>query len=255
MQCDEARSLIGPLIDGEASGPRLQALRAHIGACGDCAQTLESYRRTSLGLKEAGRVAVPAGLEGRIRSALAAADGMIAAQTRTWLLQAAALVAACLLSVALTWAVLRPAGDELRVEQDVLSAHIRSLLQDSPIQVASSDPHSVKPWFNGRIEFAPVVKDLTAEGFPLAGARLDYIDGQRSWCARLHASAACGERVRLAAVRRGRRRATPDRSQRVRISSRGAGTVLLIGPYRTSTPASCSSFRASFERDLCLRSP
>ena len=182
MQCDEARSLIGPLIDGEASGPRLQALRAHIGACGDCAQTLESYRGMSLGLKEAGRVAVPAGLEGRIRSALAAepaADEMIATRTRTWLLQAAALVAACLLSVALTWAVLRPAGDELRVEQDVLSAHIRSLLQDSPIQVASSDPHSVKPWFNGRIEFAPVVKDLGAEGFPLAGARLDYIDGHR----------------------------------------------------------------------------
>ncbi len=56
---------------------------------------------------------------------------------------------------------------------------MRSLLQESPIQVASGDPHSVKPWFNGRIEYAPEVKDPSAEGFPLAGARLDYIGGKR----------------------------------------------------------------------------
>ena len=66
-----------------------------------------------------------------------------------------------------------------RPENDIVSAHIRSLLQDSPIQIASSDSHTVKPSFNGRIDFAPDVKDLTAEGFPLAGGRLDYIADRR----------------------------------------------------------------------------
>ena len=56
---------------------------------------------------------------------------------------------------------------------------MRSLLQESPIQVASSEAHTDKPWFAGRLEFAPSVKDLTAEGFPLAGARLDYIGDRR----------------------------------------------------------------------------
>lgn len=182
MRCDEARDLIGPFIDGEASASEVQALRAHADACADCGRVLDESRRLSLQLKTAGRVVAPIGLDSRIRLALAAeaaAAGSFAARIRSLLPQAATLAAVCLLSVALTWAALRPSGTELPVEQDVLSAHIRSLLQDSPIQVASSDPHSVRPWFNGRVEFAPAVEDLAAEGFPLAGARLDYVGGRR----------------------------------------------------------------------------
>jgi anti-sigma factor RsiW len=65
------------------------------------------------------------------------------------------------------------------LEHDVLSAHVRALLQESPVQVAASDQHAVKPWFAGRVDFAPEVKDLTGEGFPLVGGRLDYIGGRR----------------------------------------------------------------------------
>src|SRR6185369_1665767 len=65
------------------------------------------------------------------------------------------------------------------LERDVLAAHVRSLLQDSPTQVASSEAHTVKPWFAGRLDFAPAVHDLAADGFPLAGARLDYIGERR----------------------------------------------------------------------------
>ena len=65
------------------------------------------------------------------------------------------------------------------VSHDVLAAHVRSLLQDNAVQIASLDTHTVKPWFAGRLEFSPVVKDLSTEGFQLVGGRLDYVDRQR----------------------------------------------------------------------------
>ena len=93
--------------------------------------------------------------------------------------QAAALATACVLSSALTYGVTTWSGAHTRLDGDIVSAHVRSLLQESPIQIASSDSHTVKPWFNGRIDFAPDFKDLAAEGFPLLGGRLDYIGERR----------------------------------------------------------------------------
>ena len=100
---------------------------------------------------------------------------------RGWkrLRQAAVLLLACGLTAAATALVMSRGTDTAMIERDVAAAHVRSLLQDSPMQIASSDVHGIKPWFTGRLDFAPAVKDLTAEGFPLAGARLDYVDERR----------------------------------------------------------------------------
>jgi len=182
MRCDEAQQLISAGIVGELSRTNAEELREHTQACASCAGVAADFRRLSQQLKSAGREILPARLESRVRLALTemAADAPSAGVRRKpWVRQLAALAAVFLIAVFGTWTVTRQVDSEARLQQDVLSAHVRSLLQESPIQVASGDPHSVKPWFNGRIEYAPEVKDPATEGFPLAGARLDYIGGKR----------------------------------------------------------------------------
>jgi anti-sigma factor RsiW len=195
MQCERARELLSPYLDGELSAEERRAVAAHIEGCRSCAAQADDFRRIGRTLAEAGREPAPKALALRVRANLAreaeGEEGQIASSLAKppagrpafaihgLMRQAAVIAAACVLSALATWWIVGTAGEASRLEQEVLAAHVRSLLQDSPIQVASSDAHTVKPWFAGRIDFSPEVKDLAADGFPLLGGRLDFVGGRR----------------------------------------------------------------------------
>jgi anti-sigma factor RsiW len=164
MRCDRALELISPFVDGELREEDRQAVAAHIEACADCAALAVDIRRMSKAIAEVGREPAPKALFLRVRSTLASA-ARDRERGKKWFAlwrvpsgivrQAGMLAASCALSVLLTWSFMTSTGRANRLEQELLTAHIRSLLQDSPIQVASSDSHNVKPWFAGRVDFAP----------------------------------------------------------------------------------------------------
>lgn len=89
----------------------------------------------------------------------------------------AAVTASAAAIAIVTWQ-LAPRRAEGRLSDEVVSSHIRSLMANHLTDVGSSDQHTVKPWFAGKLDFAPVVKDLATQGFPLVGGRLDYIGGR-----------------------------------------------------------------------------
>ncbi len=186
MRCDDVQDQAGAWLDHEVSESTAAEIAAHQADCPACRAFIADLRLFSEEVSRLEHAPAPGGLEDRIRAALADEQKRaILTPVRPvslwsgWARQAAALAAVCLLSISGTWAFLRgPEGGSI-AGHDAVAAHVRSLLQNNPTQVLSSDQHTVRPWFNGKVEFAPPVTDLTAEGFHLIGGRLDFVDGRR----------------------------------------------------------------------------
>jgi anti-sigma factor RsiW len=174
MTCDEAEILQHALIDGELDAGHAREVEDHIATCPRCAAQLQAYREMSKAVAGADlRYAAPPQLRRRIEAALPQAR----MPNRRAVLRGFAMgsAASAIAATGLVAIILR-SDDEQRIQSEVVSAHLRSLQAGHLTDVLSTDQHTVKPWFNGKLDVAPPVVDLTAQGFTLIGGRLDYVD-------------------------------------------------------------------------------
>src|ERR1700686_4747196 len=178
MNCDETSVLLHALIDGELDAGHAREVEAHIATCAGCAAQLREFMEFRKKLTpSAMRFAAPAGLRARIEGKLP--KPLAAVASRRSVIKGFAFGAgvSAIAASGVLMMVMR-SDDEQRVLGEVVSAHLRSLQAQHLTDVQSSDQHTVKPWFNGKLDVAPPVVELTAQGFTLLGGRLDYVDAK-----------------------------------------------------------------------------
>jgi anti-sigma factor RsiW len=190
LSCKEYDTLIHGYLDGELDLLSTLRLEAHLPECADCAQTYESHRALRSAMNSSKLYFQPSNeLAERIRMGLQKADQAkhhpplsvrkVPKPVRwriawPWISIAASAVFVAMIAWRLGSVTFRPSPEDL-LGQEVLASHVRSLMANHLTDVPSADQHTVKPWFDGKVDFAPPVKDLGGDGFPLVGGRLDYL--------------------------------------------------------------------------------
>jgi anti-sigma factor RsiW len=180
MNCSQMHKLLEAHHDGELDAANTLQVDEHLADCPHCFGALRRLAALRVALQnEALRFAAPAVLRDNVRALVAqnAAAERPAPSSRAWL-SSLGWVAAVAVIVAwtLTATFESRQGDD-RLLAELTSSHVRSLMAAHLTDVTSTDQHTVKPWFDGKLEFAPPVRDLREAGFPLLGGRLDFIDG------------------------------------------------------------------------------
>lgn len=178
LSCQQMHELIHGYVDGELDLVKSIEIEQHLADCESCQRNYKGLRSLQTVVRnDALRFQPPPDLERRLRSTLRREDKAERKPAKLrwgWLL--AGTLCGAILVGALSLAALfsRPSRDDL-LAQEVVSSHVRSLMADHLTDVPSTDQHTVKPWFDGKLDFSPTVKDLTQQGFTLTGGRLDYI--------------------------------------------------------------------------------
>ena len=190
MNCRDLQSLLTGYFDGELDLVRSLEIEQHLEDCAACSQEHRNLQAVRSAIQSGALYfKPPAGLQKRIQKSVREANkaelespGTAVKSLRTgWAVpwRGLGFAAVLLLAAALVWSLVRissvPSADEL-LAQEVVSDHIRSLQEKHLVDVTSANPHTVKPWFNGRLDFSPPVVDTVEQGFPLVGGRLDYLD-------------------------------------------------------------------------------
>jgi anti-sigma factor RsiW len=189
MTCQDIERLAEAYVDGELALEATLAVESHAGQCEACTARLDRIRALRQALRTVPSFRAPAAFAARVRTTVAAASVTTSSRPsqtipprqrrwQSWLVSAASLAVASLVLVAVLRQ--RAAFADDATTEAVIEGHVRSLMADHLADVASTDRHTVKPWFAGRVDFSPNVVDLASDGFPLAGGRLDYIDHHRA---------------------------------------------------------------------------
>lgn len=179
MNCQEMNPLLHAYVDGELDLMRSLDVERHLKTCAACAAAKRSLQSLHSALRHSDlSYSAPVSLRNHVLAAVNEKPRESGTRnSASWLWQWLAVGA---LGFALVTLMLRPAGisNQDRLANEAISSHVRSLMPGHLTDVVSSDQHTVKPWFNGKIDFAPTVRDLASDGFPLIGGRLDYLNDQ-----------------------------------------------------------------------------
>jgi anti-sigma factor RsiW len=179
MNCQQAKPLIDFYADGELDAAGILELEKHFHDCPACALAWRNGQSLKKSLKQdALFFTAPPELRRAIKAEL---HSQVKPRANfwnwNWLTGATTGVATACLALLLAVTLNRPSAEQ-RLTREIVSSNIRSLMVDHMLDVVSTDQHTVKPWFNGKLDFSPPVKDLAAHEFPLIGGRLDYIGGR-----------------------------------------------------------------------------
>ena len=179
MRCASSRPLFELHLDGELSASESAEIQEHIENCAACDGLYRHLEHLQSDIRmQAPRHTAPAHLQQRIQAALRNATAS-EPQARPLRWNWMAVAASILLLVSMAWniASLRSRNSAAKdvLAQQVLSSHLRSLMGTQLLDVPSSDQHTLKPWFKGKLNFSPDVKDFSSQGFRLVGGRVEYI--------------------------------------------------------------------------------
>ena len=180
MNCQEAQGLIHGFVDSELGLVLNLQMERHMRECPGCSGTYERLRAMHTAISDNSLYfRPPAGLEDRLRTRLRTVSCL---EERVWTIapswRGIGIAAALVLCIAGTWQVAmtrQRSSTSETIAQEVVASHVRSLMATHLTDVPSSNRHTVKPWFNGKLDFSPVVADFADRGFVLDGGRLDYL--------------------------------------------------------------------------------
>jgi anti-sigma factor RsiW len=181
MDHKDAIELLPAYLDQELGISDSIAVERHLGGCAECQQEFAQQRSVSEQLKtNVLSYKVSTHLAQRIKLSLPNEPVQVSRLKNwriSWINASAMMVSLLSVIWSGTLYLTQPSSQE-RLTEELVSSHVRSLQVDHLSDVVSTDRHTVKPWFNGKLDFSPPVIDLTSQGFPLIGGRLDYIDGR-----------------------------------------------------------------------------
>ena len=182
MDCKTAQNLLEAYLDNELERTAARELEAHADSCADCSAMLGRLDELRRALRDQGlRYRAPPELHERIRATAASTGVQPRARMPAWTRIAAACVLAFGAGAASLqwWHAAHTEAGSAEITRDLFAAHWRALAATSPVDVISSDRHTVKPWFAGKVAQAPLVRDFAEQGFALIGGRIDYVGSAR----------------------------------------------------------------------------